>query len=115
MSYELFRSSGGRASMLISRVPAMCRWMRSVLLARQTNFINRCIRSIMALYTERSSTPRSVILIGHSMGGMVARAVVTRPDYVPGSVRTIITLNTPHQYGNDDSNTDDRCRGRLVD
>lgn len=37
-----------------------------------------------------------VIIIGHSMGGIVARALFTLPNYAIGSVRSIITLATPH-------------------
>ncbi|PVV04915.1 hypothetical protein BB560_000572 [Smittium megazygosporum] len=40
----------------------------------------------------------SVILIGHSMGGMVARTAVTLPKYIKGSAKTIITLSTPHMF-----------------
>jgi GPI inositol-deacylase len=72
-----------------------------MLLRRQTQFINDCIRHILDLYQanqHRYQPATSVILIGHSMGGVVARAVVTLHDYRPGSIRTIITLNTPHAY-----------------
>lgn len=70
----------------------------------QADYLNEAISYILGLYqeiaTERSiplsSTPKSVILIGHSMGGMVARTIVMRPHYVPGSVTTILTLAAPH-------------------
>ncbi len=41
--------------------------------------------------------PKSVILLAHSMGGFVARAALTVSSFQPGSVNTIITLNTPHR------------------
>lgn len=40
--------------------------------------------------------PRSIIILAHSMGGFVARTIFTMPNYVSGSVNTIITLSTPH-------------------
>ena len=39
---------------------------------------------------------QSVVLIGHSMGGIVARGVMALPSYRIGSVDTIITLSSPH-------------------
>ena len=42
--------------------------------------------------------PTSVILVGHSMGGFVARAAVVHPELRPGSVRTVVTLSSPHRY-----------------
>jgi pimeloyl-ACP methyl ester carboxylesterase len=44
-----------------------------------------------------SSRPTSVILVGHSMGGFVARALFVHPAFRPTSVDTVITLNTPHR------------------
>lgn len=41
--------------------------------------------------------PTSVILVGHSMGGFVARAVVVHPRLRKSSVETIVTLSSPHQ------------------
>lgn len=41
--------------------------------------------------------PQSVILWGHSMGGVVARSVFAAPNFVQKSVRFIFTLSTPHE------------------
>lgn len=41
--------------------------------------------------------PKSVILVGHSMGGFVARAATVHPHLRKSTVETIITLSTPHQ------------------
>jgi len=41
--------------------------------------------------------PRSVILVGHSMGGFVARAAVVHQHLRRSAVETIVTLATPHQ------------------
>ncbi|XP_073124848.1 uncharacterized protein [Henckelia pumila] len=43
------------------------------------------------------SLPRSVILVGHSMGGFVARAAVVHPRLRKSAVETVLTLSTPHQ------------------
>lgn len=36
------------------------------------------------------------MIIGHSMGGIVARAMFLQPNYIPGSIDTIVTIATPH-------------------
>ncbi|PKA55842.1 hypothetical protein AXF42_Ash018749 [Apostasia shenzhenica] len=43
------------------------------------------------------SVPSSVILVGHSMGGFVARAAVVHPHLRNSAVETILTLSSPHQ------------------
>ncbi|KAK9239051.1 PGAP1-like protein-domain-containing protein [Lipomyces kononenkoae] len=71
----------------------------------QAEYLNDAIAFILSLYktsslSHRSNSdyplPRSVILIGHSMGGIVARTMLTLPNYRPDSVNTILTLSTPH-------------------
>ncbi|KAK9321093.1 PGAP1-like protein-domain-containing protein [Lipomyces orientalis] len=71
----------------------------------QAEYLNDAIAFILSLYntssySHRSSSdfplPRSVILIGHSMGGVVARTMLTLPNYQPDSVNTILTLSPPH-------------------
>ncbi|XP_008466394.1 uncharacterized protein LOC103503813 isoform X2 [Cucumis melo] len=44
-----------------------------------------------------ASIPRSVILVGHSMGGFVARAAVVHPRLRKSAVETVLTLSSPHQ------------------
>lgn len=61
----------------------------------QAEYINDAIKYILSLYDD-SRHPDSVIVIGHSMGGIVARTLVTLPNYVSNSINTIITLATPH-------------------
>ncbi|KAK4794162.1 hypothetical protein SAY86_012156 [Trapa natans] len=41
--------------------------------------------------------PTSVILVGHSMGGFIARAAVVHPHLKNSAVETILTLSSPHQ------------------
>ncbi|KAK9467697.1 PGAP1-like protein-domain-containing protein [Lipomyces arxii] len=71
----------------------------------QAEYLNDAVAFILSLYKTTSTShransdaplPRSVILLGHSMGGIVARTMLTLPNYRPDSVNTIITLSTPH-------------------
>ncbi|KAL6977139.1 hypothetical protein U1Q18_025933 [Sarracenia purpurea var. burkii] len=43
------------------------------------------------------SLPKSVILVGHSMGGFVARAAIIHPHLRNLAVETVLTLSSPHQ------------------
>ncbi|GER51917.1 GPI inositol-deacylase PGAP1-like protein, partial [Striga asiatica] len=43
------------------------------------------------------SVPKSVILVGHSMGGFIARAAVVHPHLRKFAVETVLTLSSPHQ------------------
>ncbi|KAJ2084326.1 GPI inositol deacylase [Coemansia sp. RSA 988] len=73
----------------------------------QADFVNDVIRYILSLYpkTRRHNKqefgtglvdPESVVVVGHSMGGVVARTVFTLPNYVTGSIQALFTLSTPH-------------------
>lgn len=65
----------------------------------QAEYVNDAIRFILALYDQENQAtphPKSVIVIGHSMGGFIARTLVGLGNYVPESVNTIITLASPH-------------------
>lgn len=70
----------------------------------QAEYVNEAIAYILSLYHDakrlnRDSDlpdPSSVILIGHSMGGIVARTVLVNSKYQANSVNTIITMSTPH-------------------
>jgi len=42
--------------------------------------------------------PRTVVLVGHSMGGVISRALFTLPGFDRSKVNTIITLSSPHLY-----------------
>ena len=70
----------------------------------QADYVNEAVAYILSLYhdtrhaqrDQRLPDPSSVILIGHSMGGIVARTVLINPNYQANSVNTIITMSTPH-------------------
>ncbi|KAI9095560.1 PGAP1-like protein-domain-containing protein [Phlyctochytrium arcticum] len=68
------------------------------LIEDQARYANEAIRYILSLYQRSSKRepPKSVILVAHSMGGIVSRMIFTLPTYVKGLVDTIITLATPH-------------------
>ncbi|EEH42269.1 GPI inositol-deacylase [Paracoccidioides brasiliensis Pb18] len=70
----------------------------------QAEYVNEALAYILSLYhdpkrpgrDQNLPDPSSVILIGHSMGGIVARTVLTMSNYQANSVNTIITMSTPH-------------------
>ncbi|XP_070580466.1 GPI inositol-deacylase-like [Ptychodera flava] len=66
-------------------------------LDRQTEYVSQCIKHILSLYKHSKYPPKSVILVGHSMGGIIARALFTLPDFDQSTVHTIITQATPHR------------------
>jgi glycosylphosphatidylinositol deacylase len=70
----------------------------------QAEYLNDAITFILSLYHtpgrfRRDSTlpdPTSVIIVGHSMGGIVARTMITMPNYQSNSINTIVTIAAPH-------------------
>ncbi|OAA69063.1 GPI inositol-deacylase [Cordyceps fumosorosea ARSEF 2679] len=70
----------------------------------QAEYLNEAIRYILSLYSDPSKVlrdpdlpdPTSVIIIGHSMGGVVARAMLVQSNYQANSINTIITMSAPH-------------------
>ncbi|PRP74622.1 hypothetical protein PROFUN_03544 [Planoprotostelium fungivorum] len=68
------------------------------LLKQHSWYVNHCVARILELYTQNTALslqPQSVILVGHSMGGLVARSVYNMENYVENSVSTILSLSTP--------------------
>ncbi|KAF9429057.1 GPI inositol deacylase [Entomortierella beljakovae] len=69
------------------------------LLLDQSRYVNEVIAYILSLYdgsTSDNPRPESVLIVGHSMGGIVARTLFTMDNFVHGSVNTILTIATPH-------------------
>jgi glycosylphosphatidylinositol deacylase len=70
----------------------------------QAEYLNDAITYVLSLYHTpgkfyRDSSlpdPTSVIIVGHSMGGVVARTMLTMPNYQANSINTIVTLAAPH-------------------
>uniref|UniRef100_A0A803K7I9 GPI inositol-deacylase n=1 Tax=Xenopus tropicalis TaxID=8364 RepID=A0A803K7I9_XENTR len=65
-------------------------------LRRQTRFVHECIKTILCLYKNQKFPPESVAIIGHSMGGLIARALLTLNHFKPDLINVIITQATPH-------------------
>lgn len=70
----------------------------------QAEYLNEAIAYILSLYhdphrSERDldlPDPTSVIILGHSMGGIVARTMLVMPNYQTNTINTIITMSAPH-------------------
>uniref|UniRef100_UPI00398E507F GPI inositol-deacylase n=1 Tax=Pristiophorus japonicus TaxID=55135 RepID=UPI00398E507F len=65
-------------------------------LEKQTKFVHACLKVILKLYKDQKVAPSSVAIVGHSMGGIVARALFTLPNFKPILISLIITQATPH-------------------
>ena len=70
----------------------------------QAEYLNEAVAYILSLYHDPhrprrypgEPDPTSVIIIGHSMGGIVARTMLRMPKYQSKSINTIITIAAPH-------------------
>lgn len=70
----------------------------------QAEYLNEAIRYILSLYLDPRISdrdpdlpdPTSVIILGHSMGGIVARTMLIMPNYQSNSINTIVTMSAPH-------------------
>ncbi|XWS44062.1 hypothetical protein CRYUN_Cryun15aG0012500 [Craigia yunnanensis] len=79
------------------------------ILEEHTEYVVYAIHRILDQYKESraaresegaattGSLPKSVILVGHSMGGFVARAATIHQRLRKSAVETILTLSSPHQ------------------
>ncbi|OBT84659.1 hypothetical protein VE02_07076 [Pseudogymnoascus sp. 03VT05] len=70
----------------------------------QAEYLNEAVAYILSLYHDPRQSqrdpdlpdPTSVIILGHSMGGIVARTMLVMPNYQSNSINTIITMSAPH-------------------
>ncbi|XP_057982822.1 uncharacterized protein LOC131167837 isoform X2 [Malania oleifera] len=79
------------------------------ILEEHTEYVVYAIHRILDQYRESrdaleregavvsGNLPKSVVLVGHSMGGFVARAAVVHPLLRKSAVETVLTLSSPHQ------------------
>ncbi|XP_065627369.1 GPI inositol-deacylase isoform X2 [Quercus suber] len=79
------------------------------ILEEHTEYVVNAIHRVLDQYKESydvrakegaatsGNLPKSVILVGHSMGGFVARAAIIHPRLRKAAVATILTLSSPHQ------------------
>lgn len=79
------------------------------ILEEHTEYVVYAIHRILDQYKESRDAkskegaetsgglPQSVLLVGHSMGGFVARAAIVHPHLRKGAVETVLTLSSPHQ------------------
>ncbi|BES98707.1 Gpi inositol deacylase pgap1 [Nesidiocoris tenuis] len=61
----------------------------------QTKFAASAIEKILSLY-KSDNGPDSVIIISHSMGGLIAKGLFLESNFNPDKVKVIVTLATPH-------------------
>ena len=71
----------------------------------QAYYVNEVLRFLRLKYPApddgklRSDEHNTTVaLVGHSMGGIVARLALTLPNHPAASVDTIVTLSTPHAF-----------------
>lgn len=63
-------------------------------LEEQTEFVARCVVQVLELYRGLKNRPRQLVVVGHSIGGKIAQALLLHPE-VAGAINTIITLASP--------------------
>ncbi|XP_014204111.1 GPI inositol-deacylase [Copidosoma floridanum] len=64
------------------------------ILKEQAKYTVKCIKRILSLYKGRA---KNIVLIGHSMGGVIAKgALLLVPEINSNVVSILITLSTPH-------------------
>lgn len=65
-------------------------------LARQAEYVSTCVDHILnKLYDGRKQgAPKSVILVGHSIGGLIAKSLFAHSDFQEDKVTHITFTNT---------------------
>lgn len=64
----------------------------------QARFLLESIDVILQLYQQQREikAPKCVTVVGHSMGGVVARLAMSLPQFKPGTIKDLITIYAPH-------------------
>ncbi|VDD96336.1 unnamed protein product [Enterobius vermicularis] len=63
-------------------------------LERQIRYLRFVVDQVWQIYHP---SPKGLILVGHSMGGIVIRSLLRDPNFNPSRIALIITLGTPHK------------------
>ena len=58
-------------------------------LSRQSDFVAACVDHILSKYERAARRPKSVVLVGHSIGGLIAKSLFARPNFKTEKVRKI--------------------------
>eukprot|EP01137_Pigoraptor_chileana_P017484 Opistho-2@75615 len=75
--------------------------LSGAILARQSEFLGRCVSAIRRYYAQSlraQSVSDGTIVVGHSMGGIVARYAMVTGSVDPVAVLLVATLSTPHAF-----------------
>ncbi|CAN8266237.1 unnamed protein product [Cochlearia groenlandica] len=109
VDYDLPRQYSNRLDWFAVDLEGEHSAMDGRILEEHTEYVVYAIHRILDQYKEShdireregaaasSNLPHNVILVGHSMGGFVARAAAVHPRLRKSAVQTIITLSSPHQ------------------
>jgi len=65
-------------------------------LSDQVEYVGESVAKILSLYKGKASTPTSVVVIGHSIGGIIAKALFTLEGFPAAQVSLVLSLATPH-------------------
>eukprot|EP00002_Diphylleia_rotans_P023000 TRINITY_DN4520_c0_g2_i1.p1 TRINITY_DN4520_c0_g2~~TRINITY_DN4520_c0_g2_i1.p1 ORF type:complete len:506 (-),score=101.80 TRINITY_DN4520_c0_g2_i1:2780-4258(-) len=62
---------------------------------KQSDYVIECLQFLKTQYNRSEEESLSSVIVGHSIGGIVSRNLVTRPGFQMGDVSTIMSLSTP--------------------
>lgn len=63
-------------------------------LREEARYLNDALAFLLALYPGTGDIP----IVAHSMGGIAARLAILQPNHPPNSIKTMVTLSSPHAY-----------------
>lgn len=68
--------------------------LSGIYLNDQLKYVNKSIYTVLDLYPNKKFKPKAVILIGHSMGGLLVRKLA---QFNSTPINIVITLSSPHR------------------